>query len=136
MSKAVVVGGDGSGSGDRARRDHRGGYNRSFTNFTSGDAKRDCALRGCECGIIEEVAMARDHTLLGRTEEAGQEGEKASLRRRCRCLLRGTLLVPGQRRGGGDGGKLGVPLARQSDGGSAGGGVWRYSSGADWAGER
>jgi hypothetical protein len=83
--------------------------------------------------MIEEVAMARDHTVLGWSKEAGQEGEKASLRRRCRCLLRRTLLVPGQRRGGGDGGKLEVPLARQSDGRSVGGGFWRYLGGVNWA---
>jgi hypothetical protein len=41
--------------------------------------------------------------------------------------------VPGQRRGGGDGGNIGLPLARQSDGRCAGGGGEGGSQGAECA---
>lgn len=62
-------------------------------------------------GIIEEEVMPREATLR-RPEQAGEMGEKASLRRRCRYLLGGKLAVPEKRRGG-DGGGIVVLLARQ-----------------------
>lgn len=59
--------------------------------------------------------MPREEPVLRRSKEAGEKGKEASLRRRCRYLLRGTLAVPGERRGG-DGGGIVFPLARQSGG--------------------
>lgn len=52
---------------------------------------------------------------LGRPEQAGEESLEASLRRRCRYQLRGTLGVPG-RIGRVDGGRFGISFAIQSDG--------------------
>lgn len=57
-----------------------------------------------------------NQAVLGRPEEAREKGKEASLRRRCRYLLRGTRAVPGERRRG-DGGGIVFPLARQSGGG-------------------
>lgn len=84
--------------------------------------------------------MPREEPLLGRSVEAREKGKKASLRRRCRYLLRGTLAVPGERRGG-DGGGIEFPLARQSDGAQAerwvrwlttrGLGSWAWKVGGD-----
>ena len=52
---------------------------------------------------------------LGRSEQAGEEGLEANLRRRCGYQLCGTLVVPGQD-GRVDGGRIEVSFAIQSDG--------------------
>lgn len=67
-----------------------------------------------------EVRGPRNRRVLGRSEQTRQKCEEASLRRRSRYLLRGTLARPGQQRRGCVGGLFEVSFASQIDGVSEG----------------
>lgn len=65
--------------------------------------------------LVSYVVEVRSERVLRRPEKAGEEGLEASLRRRCRYQLCGTLGTPG-RVGRVDGGRFEVSFAIQSDG--------------------